>query len=533
MDREHKIFLKPEDGVQDAIEKIKKEKRDRVVLHVPEDSVLKSSMDNFYSLKETASSEGKEIVIESVDPNVEELAERAGIKAVNLIFGREEKLISDIIPRGKNRKPESSHISEFSPEKAEKTYEFFNTPRKDRKEKKEKKEKRELMPVDRKKRALVTAGTFVSLVLIGFIIVNILPKADIEVILKKSSLDFDEVVTASASVYETAVGEDGIVLPGELLVAVKNVEKKFPASGEEEIEKKAAGEIYIYNEYSSDPQILVATTRFVSPEGKVFRLDEQVTVPGAEIVGGEIFPSEVKASVTADEAGDGYNISADPEDKWTIPGFKEAGLTKRYDGFYAKAAGVMKGGYSGIAQVPTEEDMAKAEEEIKGLLQSALESQIVIAYSENFKVLDGTLEFEITEMDVSDLADDDGNFSVFAEGQARTFVFEEEALKSALIEKNTSPLDFDFRIIESELKYSEPEVDWDGESVTFGIQGSFVVEPDVNEDSLKSQLVGQTEAMIKPVIFSIPNLEKARISLWPFWVKKVPENPKKINIDLK
>lgn len=535
-DKDQKIFLEPDDGLQDAIEKIKEGKGNKIILHIPEDSALASSVDSFYSLKEAASVKDKEIVVESVDSRIEEMAERAGMRALNPIFGREDKLVSDIIPRGRVGKTKPSPLAEFSPEKAEKTYDFFNAPKRERKTKKEKREKRErreLVPVNRKKRAMVVSGTLFSLIVAGFVVLNVLPRADIEVILKKSPLSFNETVTASASVYEAVVDENGITLPGELLVAVKNVEKKFPATGEENIDKKAEGEIYIYNEYSSDPQVLVATTRFVSPAGKVFRLDDQVTVPGAEVIGGEIFPSMIKASVTADEAGEEYNIAADPEKKWTIPGFKEAGLTKRYDGFYAKSPTAMKGGYSGISKVPTEEDVAKAEEEIKSLLQSALESQIRIAYSEEFKVLDGTLEFEMTNMEVSDRADDDGNFSVFAEARARTFVFEEEALENALVEKNTSPLDFDFRIVESELKYSEPLPDWDNESVTFAVDGSFVVEPKVDEESLKSQLMGQTEAMVKPVVFSIPNLEKARISLSPFWVKKVPENPKKINVELK
>lgn len=533
--------MEPDDGLQDAIDRIKEGKGSKMILHVPEDSVLASSMDNFYSLKEAASVEDKEIVVESVDSRVEEMAERAGLRALNPIFGREDKLISDIIPRGRARKTEPGLLAEFSPEKAEKTYEFFNAPKRERKTKKEKKERRELVPVNGKKRAMVVSGTLFSLALIGFIAVSVLPRADIEVILKKSSLSFSETVTASASVYEAVVDEDGITLPGELLVAVKNVEKKFPATGEENIDKKAAGEIYIYNEYSSEPQVLVATTRFVSPTGKVFRLDKQVTVPGAEVVGGEIFPSMIKASVVADEAGEEYNVAADPEKKWTIPGLKETyekTNIKRYKemydyGFYAKSPTAMKGGYSGISKVPTEGDIAKAEEEIKGLLQSALESQIRIAYSEEFKVLDGTLEFEMTNVEVSDRADDDGNFSVFAEARARTFVFEEETLENALIKKNTSPLDFDFQIVDSELKYSEALPDWEGESVTFAIDGSFLVEPKVDEESLKSQLMGQTEAMVKPVVFSIPNLEKARISLSPFWVKKVPENPKKINVELK
>ncbi len=532
MNKEYKIFLEPGDGSSEAVEKIKKGKGDKIILHIPEDSVLKSSIDNFYAIRDEIALEDKEVLIESVDPYIEEIAERAGLRAINPIFGKEEKFISDIIPRGQNRKLKSEDIPEFSPEKEEKTYEFFSAPKKEKK-KKEKKEERAIMPVDKKKRTLVIAGTFTTLLLIGFLAVNILPKADIEVTLKKSSLSFDETVIASADIHEAVADEEGITLPGELLVATKNIEKRFPASGEEEVQRKATGELYIFNEFSSNSQVLVATTRFVSPDGKVFRLDERVTVPGAEVVGGEIFPQKIKVSVTADKAGEEYNIEPDPKKKWTIPGFKEAGLTERYNGFYTKPASSMEGGYSGISKVPTEEDVEKAKKEVEELLKSALKSQITIAHSKDFKTLEGIHRFGIIEMEIDERVDEEDQFSVFAEGEIKTFVFEEETLKETLIRKNASPLDFDFHILESEIEYSEPEVNWDENSITFSVKGSFKVEPKVNEDNLRTQLVGQTESMVKPVLFSIPDLEKARISLWPFWVKKVPDNPKKVNIELK
>jgi hypothetical protein len=541
MDKEHKIFLEPEESLEEVIDKIKKGKGDKIVLHIPEGSVLRSSIDNFYAIKEKSFIEGKEILIESVDPYIEEIAERVGLDAINPIFGREEHFVSDIIPRRK--KGILTSTSDYKKEggvekeKEDKAYNFFNAPKSKKilkeEKRKEKKERKAIQPVNRKKRSLVLAGTFTLLILLGFLAVNVLPKADVEVTLKKSPLSFEENIIASASVYEIALGEEEIIIPGELLTAVKNIEKKFPATGEEEIQKKATGELYIYNEYSSAPQTLVDTTRFVSSEGKVFRLDEKVTVPGAEIIGGEILPSKIKVSVTADKAGEEYNINSDSEEKWTIPGFKEAGLTDRYNKFYAKTASSMSGGYSGISKVPTEEDLEKAEAEIKEILKSSLESQIMIAYSDNFKSLEPARQFEITKIDFSERADDEGNFSIFAEGKTEAFVFEEKTLKEALIEKNSSPLDFDFQIIESKVNYSEAKTGENEESISFSINGSFVVEPKINKDNLKAQLIGQTEEMVKPILFSIPNLEKARITLWPFWVSKVPENPKKVNIELK
>jgi len=48
----------------------------------------------------------------------------------------------------------------------------------------------------------------------------------------------------------------------------RTITQKFPATEIKNIEAKAKGTIRIYNAYSSSPQTLVATTRFMAPDGK-------------------------------------------------------------------------------------------------------------------------------------------------------------------------------------------------------------------------------------------------------------------------
>ncbi len=534
--KENKIFLDPDDGLEDVVKKIKKNKHDEITLHIPQGSVLKSSLDNFHTIQREAVLAEKEILIESVNKYIEELAERAGLKAINPIFGREEKLVSDIIPRD-SKKPTNEaggfEDKKLSKSKEEKAKTFFNTPRKKKKKKENKKKKKSLSPVNKKKRALVATGVFLLLIVFSFLSAQILPKADITLTLKQNTIDFVESVEARSSAYEVSMNDNQIILPGEILTAFQNIEKKFPASGEKEIEEKAHGEIYIYNEFSSSPQVLVATTRFVSPNGKVFRLDNRVTVPGAKIVDGGIEPSKIKVPVTASQPGEEYNINPGLDAKWTIPGFKEANLMKRYEGFYGKPATKMSGGFSGVAKTPTEQDIKNAKEEVSKTLENSLEKQAMVAHSDEFKILEAAKEFKINKIDISKKADEDSNFSVFAEGQIKIFVFKEDVLKEALVKKNDSSINFDFNITKDQLAYKEENPDWEENQLSFTAEGSFVLKPKVDEKNLKAQLVGQAESVIKSIIFSVPGLEKAKVSLWPFWVNKVPENPKKVNIELK
>lgn len=69
----------------------------------------------------------------------------------------------------------------------------------------------------------------------------------------------------------------------------------------------AKGRIKITNNYSKS-QTLVERTRFVTDDGKLFRLDQRVTIPAG---------GQVTATVTADQPGSAYAIAPT---KFTIPG---------------------------------------------------------------------------------------------------------------------------------------------------------------------------------------------------------------------
>ena len=102
-------------------------------------------------------------------------------------------------------------------------------------------------------------------------------------------------------------------------ISFKITEKDFrPIIGEKEIKTKARGRIVIYNAFSSEDQLLVRRTRFETPDGKIYRISEQIIVPGAEIKDEKIAPSSVEAEIFADQPGEEYNIGLTG---FIIPGF--------------------------------------------------------------------------------------------------------------------------------------------------------------------------------------------------------------------
>ncbi|MEX1014662.1 MAG: hypothetical protein WDZ80_05885 [Candidatus Paceibacterota bacterium] len=525
MSKINKIFLDPEQDVDSILEEIENSSASTIILNIPDDSILKDDPDNFHSIKEVADEFGKDVAIESTDKSIEEMAEAAKIESVNPIFGKKEKFVSDIIPRGRSKEED---------EKKDKAYaDFFNhTPKRKQNKKNKEKKKRNFklsLPSPNNKILLVSG---IVILFLGFITVTkILPQATVSVSLAETAINLNNQINISTEVSQSELNNNGnFTFPGEIIKSSKNIEMYFSASGEDEVERYATGEIYIYNEFSSSPQVLVATTRFETPDGKIYRINEAVTIPGADVENGVITPSRIKVSVTADESGDDYNLSPESDHIWTIPGFRESGLMERYEGFYAIPDGDMIGGFIGKTNLPTEEDINTAKTEVRQALLDSLKNEILIIDSPGFKLLEEAIEFEIIEEQVNETVNQDGMFTVFTQGELTVFVFEEDKLKQSLVTSLDPSIDFDFSINEDNIEYSNISVNEEEGIMTFDMTGSLMVEPVLDENSFKAQILGKQEIEIRSVMFSIPKLEKADVSLWPFWVKSIPDRENKVDI---
>ena len=94
--------------------------------------------------------------------------------------------------------------------------------------------------------------------------------------------------------------------------------------------QRARGFVTVYS-LLSYPQKMVPSTRLTPPLSLIFRIDEDILVPPAKIVSGEIIPGEIKVSITADKTGPEYKIGPST---FTFPGFSG---TDRYAKLYAKS----------------------------------------------------------------------------------------------------------------------------------------------------------------------------------------------------
>lgn len=525
-----KIYIGKTDPITLVIEKVIKASEKDVVLYVSRGSISFGIRNNFKLLKREAEAAGKTVSFESVDDDVLELAQAFDMKAMNPFFGR-KKFVADIIVKepgivrlkeNEDEEPESQDVGHKGKNKKASGL-WGNEPGEEEKPK----TKATLL------KRIVRWLAFVSVVIFfSWLAFFVLPKADIALIFKKTPWNFNGTVIASTSRSSVAVQGNSIQLPGSITTNQGNLQVSYPATGSQRVERKATGKITIYNEYSSEAQILVVNTRFSAPDGKIFKTNAKVIVPGAKIIDGKISGSQIDVAVTAEKTGAEYNIA--PTSKFRISGFQG---TPKYDAFYGISANPMTGGIVGDIKVPTKDDIAKAEADIKSTLESNLRGQASISALDDIKVLPKAYSFRVVNKTVGVEAGADGKFTILMSGELKTFGFKESDLLGAFASQVSVQSDIDLVLHDNSLQqsdsgYGDPILDPKNGTMTFNLdfKSNWIRPFDIND--FKNKVANKSKNDITATIYGLPSFVSGEVSFWPIWVFRSPHDTSKIVVDV-
>lgn len=371
---------------------------------------------------------------------------------------------------------------------------------------------------------LVGSVAIVAVVLLLFIFVP----GNVRVIIRPASSPLSAQFKASISSEFTGVDSTFNKLPGQLFELQETVTKEFPATGEKQVAQKAKGTIIVSNTYGSVPQTLIATTRFESAAGIVFRTLRTVTVPGTTVKNGEIIAGTVSVEVIADKAGAEYNI--DPT-TFKIPAFKERGDMERYGKFNASSSAAMSGGAVGLAKVVTDADFAQAKSETTDELDKKLRD-ILTKESSGLRTV-SSASFSIDSLESSTQPDQAADrFTVTAKGSLKTMGFRDsdlEALVTQYAQKN-----YDVVVIPDQVKVDLNNPKFNDSrgtlEVTISITGSGYMAVDSKE--IAKNLGGKLEPEIRAYLQKVSGVDSAKVILSPFWIRKVPTDPSRIRVEL-
>ncbi len=374
--------------------------------------------------------------------------------------------------------------------------------------------------------------TYISVALLAFLVLGSFyvfrSKATLDIATKKETLDFTFPVTADANISEISVTESKI--PGQIIKLENEVSGEFKATGASEGATKASGKLTIYNEYSGESQSLVANTRFQTSDGKVFRIQKRVTVPGAKMNGKKVeSPGILEVEVLADKPGSEYNIG--PAD-FKIPGFEG---TSKYDGFYAKSSSAMEGGSFGEKRAISESDLKKAKEALLDKLKKSRSDFIKANIPNNLVFLDSGIEEEFGELESPKEGSAADGFTAKLKASYNVIAFDQKDVDSLIEENLTLRLKGDRKTYPDTktISYEEGVFNLDKSSFGFSVRASEVVGGDLDIEKLKKDLSGKGEIEIRKILTANDAIETAEITLWPFWSTKAPTDPEMIKVIIK
>jgi hypothetical protein len=311
-------------------------------------------------------------------------------------------------------------------------------------------------------------------------------------------------------------------LPLQLLKKTVGLTKEYPATGRGTVNAMAHGQVTLYNTYSDASQILIANTRLQSSDGKIFRLTSRVVIPGN---------GSVSAEVVADKPGPDYNIGPT---RFTIPAFREQGLTERYQKIYAESKAAFRGGASGTTKLVTEEDIRTAQAALSQEALDALQKEIRQALPEGFVMLEqGSMRFIANSISANAKAGDAAeSFTVTINATIEALAFDERHVEELARQelKNDELLaslpDADFEFAYTPVR----PADFSLGTLVLKVDGSLNIAKSVNIAKIKQSLAGKREADVQRELIAIPGIQEARVTLWPFWIRRIPQSLDRIEI---
>lgn len=293
----------------------------------------------------------------------------------------------------------------------------------------------------------------------------------------------------------------------------------YQTTGEDVVGEQVTGEVTIYNYYNRN-QPLVATTRIMSPDGRIYRLSETVNVP----VNGE-----VKVAVYAEDPN--VNMEIGPT-KFTIPGLWAGIQDKIYAESFSKIEYSQR-----VNKFVTQSDIDNAIRDLKQkLVQKAkLEinkkyesyAQVIYSIDENtvFTQVDAKREDKVDEFEATITAD---IVAVAFDGQAAANLAEKKFMSTLPEEKEL--IEFN----KNNIIYSLDSFDYNKGLASVNATFEGKVSLDASSDIIvKENILGLNKEQLDAYLINREGISGYNIEFFPSFIKRVPDIPDKIIIKTK
>lgn len=289
----------------------------------------------------------------------------------------------------------------------------------------------------------------------------------------------------------------------------------------------AKGSVVFFNDYTTTSKTIKSGTILTATNGKKYKTQETVSVPGYTIAGKVKNPgTSTPVAIIASDTGSSYNS--------TGTSLSVTGWTSKQ--IYAQTVGAITGGEVGVAHVVSDADepgvVATLQAQLAERLKRESRAQIpdtLIAFPElQFLSIDG----EQTVLKGSDI-----RFPAKMRGTMVTYLIPRDLLETAIATRTLSADTFSSVYIPSidDLVVS-PTTAIPSKSttipqtITVKLTGSGTVVTQVPTDKVLDMLVGMKKSSFASFVNQVPEIQSARVTMFPFWSPFFPAKKERITL---
>jgi hypothetical protein len=365
----------------------------------------------------------------------------------------------------------------------------------------------------------------VSTVFLAMAIMLYFSSARVVVVPKSESVVLNTTFIAKK---EPVAGELGYAL----MTLVKEGEEIVSGTAGKKIEKRAIGNIMLYNNFNSYSRKFLADTRLVAGNGKVYKLQSTVTVPGRTKVNDKIVPGSVQARIYAEKPGAEYNLLlSDLNGDFRVVAFKG---DPQYETFYGRQKTDIAGGIVTTTFTVLDSVAQTTREKIRATLKDQILREALAQKPAGFVMYQDAPLFTFESLPLASRAT--STVAIIEKVTFNAILFKGEYLARAIASSTSKtlvglPVDaIGLDSVVFSLKNKKDSISPATSQVTFTLNGTTTLVAKIFPDKIAKDLVNKRTREIPAMILKHPEIEDADAVISPFWYFTFPDRAEKIEV---
>jgi hypothetical protein len=323
--------------------------------------------------------------------------------------------------------------------------------------------------------------------------------------------------------------EDGVNF--EMMIVSDKKLIDITLSQSKEVSIKATGSVTLYNGFSVKAEKLSTGTFLSDGNGKTYKINNNVIIPGYKIDNKKIIPGQVVVNITSFLPGEIYNGS--PADFY-VNSFKG---TSKYNKIYGKLKSPLVGGASGLVYELDDSNKKDIEKIAQTSLKENLFRKVKSLVPLGYILYPNAINFSYKKLD--SFLSKKPETQIEIEATLSAVLLKEKSLEE-MVTKTSLP-----NISESELKEikilgldklsfsfvnKDQLITKDINLIPFSLSGDINVIWNPDLKLLKTKLIGIHKNDIVSVFQQDPGIESGLVKFFPPWQKYIPSDLSKIKI---